>query len=478
MRKKTIMKALATALFPALIAGCTSDGIAASAPTAKPEQSAAVQLPAGRALPDFSALVARVGPSVVNISTDRMVSTDVQSLPFSEDDPFFQFFKRFQFSMPRQAPAHGIGSGFIVSSDGYVLTNAHVVSGATDVSVKLTDRREFKAKVIGSDPQNDVALLKIDAKDLPAVHIGDPGMLKVGQWVIAVGSPFGFENSVTAGIVSAMSRSLPDGGYVPFIQTDVAINPGNSGGPLFDLDGDVVGINSQIYSRTGGYMGLSFAIPIDVAMKVKGDLQRYGKVSHGRLGVTIQQLTPDLAQSFGLKKPLGALVSAVEDNSPAARAGLEPGDIILGYNGKDIERASDLSRLVGESKPGERATLRVWHESSERYVEVTVGEMPAEQLASNDESAQTNSGKLGLTVRPLTGEERQQLRTKDGLLVEEAHGAAAKAGVQAGDVVLALNGERVTSVAQLRRMLDKSGKHVALLVKRDQGTIYVPISLS
>ena len=464
--------------FAVFLAACTSKGVAAYAPPAAAPQPAAAPAPLAQssALPDFSALVARVGPSVVNISTDRMVSTDTQSPLFDENDPFFQFFKRFQFSVPHETPAHGIGSGFIISSDGYILTNAHVVNGATSVKVKLTDRREFKAKVVGRDAQDDVALLKIDASGLPAAQIGDPAKLKVGQWVMAVGSPFGFENSVTAGIVSAKSRSLEDG-YVPFIQTDVAVNPGNSGGPLFDLDGAVVGINSQIYSRTGGYMGLSFAIPIDVAMRVKGDLQRYGKVSHGRLGVTIQTVSSDLAESFGLKKPAGALVSAVEDNSPAARAGVEPGDIILGYDGKDILQSTDLPRLVGATKPGTHATLRLWRDGASRTVAIIVGELPVEQLASADDTAQGPSGKLGLTVRPLTAEEQREMHAKGGLLVEEAHGVAAMAGVHPGDVVLALNGERVGSVSQLRRLLDKSSKHVALLLKRDQGTVYVAINL-
>jgi serine protease Do len=477
MRHKT--NAVFSILLPALLAACTSNGVAANAPPPNLARPAALAQSAG--LPDFSALAARVGPSVVNISTDRVVGAGLQvpQQPFDKNDPFYEFFKRFQFQfpIPRETPQHGIGSGFIISPDGYILTNAHVVNGATDVSVKLTDRREFKAKVVGNDPQEDVALLKIDASGLPAVQIGDPSTLKVGQWVIAVGSPFGFDNSVTAGIVSAMSRSLPDSGYVPFIQTDVAVNPGNSGGPLFNLDGQVVGINSQIYSRNGGYMGLSFAIPIDLAMKVKGDLQRYGKVTHGRLGITIQSVTPDLATSFGLKKPVGARVSAVEDNSPAARAGVEPGDIILDYDGKDIAQSSDLPRLVGETKPGAHATLRLWRDGALRIVAIIVGEMPAEQLASTDESAQANSGKLGLTVRPLSGEERRQMHEKGGLLVEEAHGVAALAGVQPGDVVLALNGEPVGSVAQLRRLLDQSRKHVALLLKRDQGTIYVAINL-
>jgi serine protease Do len=429
-------------------------------------------------LPDFSSLVAQAGPAVVNISVTKTVARVAQSLPFDEGDPFFQFFKRFQIPMPQQSPSHGIGSGFVVSSDGYILTNAHVVSGATEVDVKLTDRREFKAKIVGTDPRTDVALLKIDGKGLPTLKIGDPSKVRVGQWVVAMGSPFGFENSVTAGIVSAKSRTLPDSGYVPFIQTDVAVNPGNSGGPLFDLNGDVIGINSQIYSQTGGYMGLSFAIPIDVAMHVESQLQQYGKVSHGRLGVTIQEVNQSLADSFGLKKPEGALVSAVEDGSPAARAGLKPGDVILGFDGKAVDRSSMLPLLVGDMKPGRVADVRIWRDGAERTVKVTVGAAPNEQVASSKAPAGNNSGRLGLVVRPLTSDEIGQLHVKGGLVVEESGGAAAKAGVQPGDVILALNEQPVKSTRDLRRMLDKSGKHVALLVQRNDSKIYVPVDLS
>jgi serine protease Do len=480
MKQKTISKAVITALFPMLIAGCTPNGIAANAAVPlKAEPSAAMQTsPAQtRALPDFSELAAQAGPAVVNISVTKTVANVAQSLPFDENDPFFQFFKRFQIPTPQQMPSHGIGSGFIISPDGYILTNAHVVSGASEVNVKLTDRREFRAKVVGTDPRTDIALIKIDAKNLPTLRIGDPSRVKVGQWVVAMGSPFGFENSVTAGIVSAKSRSLPDSGYVPFIQTDVAVNPGNSGGPLFDLDGNVIGINSQIYSQTGGYMGLSFAIPIDLAMHVENQLQRYGKVTHGRLGVTIQEINQNLAESFGLKKPEGALVSAVEDGSSAARAGIKSGDVILGFDGKTIDEASALPLLVGDMKPGQIATARIWRDGAERTLRVTVGAAPSEQTASADAPAANNSGKLGLVVRPLTSDEQEQLHSKGGLVVEQAGGAAAKAGVQPGDVIFALNGERVTNVVQLRRLLEKSGKHVALLVKRDESTIYVPINL-
>jgi len=480
MKQKTVSKAVTTALFAVLIAGCTASGVAANAAIpVKTEQSAAVQTSPAQtlALPDFSQLAARAGPAVVNISVTKTVANVAQSLPFDENDPFFQFFKRFQIPMPQQTPSHGIGSGFIISPDGYILTNSHVVSGASEVSVKLTDRREFRAKVVGTDPRTDIALIKIDAKSLPTLRIGDPSKAKVGQWVVAMGSPFGFENSVTAGIVSAKSRTLPDSGYVPFIQTDVAVNPGNSGGPLFNLDGEVIGINSQIYSQTGGYMGLSFAIPIDVAMRVENQLQRYGKVTHGRLGVTIQDVNQNLAESFGLKKPEGALVSAVEDGSPAARAGVKPGDIILAFEGKTIDRSSALTLIVGEMKPGQIAAVRIWRDGAERTLKVTVGAAPSEQTASADAPAANNSGKLGLVVRPLTSDEREQIHAKGGLVVQEAGGAAAKAGIEPGDVILALNEQPVKSVRELRRLLDKSDKHVALLVQRNDAKIYVPVDL-
>lgn len=480
MKHNALSKAVITAVFPIFLAGCTSSGVAASAPVPpKAEQSAAARtLPAQMpALPDFSELAAEAGPAVVNISVTKTVANVEQSLPFDENSPFFDFFKRFQIPMPQQSPAHGIGSGFVISPDGYILTNAHVVRGASEVDVKLTDRREFKAKVIGADSRTDIALLKIDAGNLPTLKIGDPSKVRVGQWVVAMGSPFGFENSVTAGIVSAKSRVLPDSGYVPFIQTDVAVNPGNSGGPLFDLNGEVIGINSQIYSQTGGYMGLSFAIPIDVAMHVENQLQQYGKVTHGRLGVTIQEVNQNLAESFGLEKPEGALVSAVEDRSPAARAGIKPGDVILAFNGRTIDRSSTLPLLVGDLKPGQIAAVRVWREGSQRTLNVTVGAAPAEPVASASTPSDNNSGQLGLVVRPLTPDEQEQLHSKSGLVVEEAGGPAAKAGVEPGDVILALNNKAVKSVNELRRLLDKAGKHVALLVQRNDSKIYVPVTL-
>src|SRR5713226_5757722 len=436
-------------------------------------QLASVQAPA-RGLPDFSALVEQYGPAVVNISTTARVRTQVQQFqtPGEPGDPLYEFFRRFQIPFPPQGDSirKGVGSGFIVSADGYIFTNAHVVDDATEVTVKLTDNREFQAKVIGVDRRTDVALVKIDARNLPTVRIGDPSKAKVGEWVAAIGSPFGLENTVTAGIISAKSRALPD-------ETDVAINPGNSGGPLFNMAGEVIGINSQIYSRTGGYMGLSFAVPIDVAMKVKDDLQKYGRVSRGRLGVTIQGVSQDLADSFGLKKAQGALVSAVEPKSPAEKAGIKPGDIILAVDGRAVENSIDLPRTIGESRPGTTVNLKVWRQGETRELRASLGEIPAEKIARADDGARTGSGKLGVAVRPLNEEERKQIAAEGGLLVEEVEGAAARAGVQPGDVILALNNQPVKSAGQLRRLVDRSRGTVALLIQREGNKIYVPIRL-
>ncbi len=440
-----------------------------------------IQRSAASALPDFSALVEQNGPAVVNISTTTApvrVQMQVPQIPGEPGDPIQEFFRRFQIPMPQgDAIRRGVGSGFIVSPDGYILTNAHVVDDASEVTVKLTDKREFKAKVIGVDRRTDVALVKIDARNLPTVRIGDASKARVGEWVAAIGSPFGLENTVTAGIISAKSRSLPDENYVPFIQTDVAINPGNSGGPLFNMAGEVIGINSQIYSRTGGYMGLSFAVPIEVAMKVKTDLQKYGKVSRGRLGVTIQGVTQELADSFGLKKAQGALVSAVEPKSPANKAGVKTGDIILAVDGRAIESSIDLPRIIGESRPGAAVTLKVWRQGETQELRASLGEAPAERVAKAHSETKSKPSKLGLAVRPLTEEERKQIETEGGLLVEESEGPAARAGVQAGDVILAFNNQPVKSVDQLRRLVDRSRGSVALLIQREGNKIYVPIRL-
>jgi serine protease Do len=431
-------------------------------------------------LPDFEKIAAQQGPAVVNISVSGTVKTGlgIQGFPqVDPNDPFYEFFRRFQMPAPQNnVPTHGLGSGFIVSPDGVILTNAHVVADADEVIVKLTDKREFKAKVIGIDKPSDVAVLKIKASDLPYVKIGDPQQVRVGEWVVAIGSPFGFENSVTAGIVSAKSRSLPDDNYVPFLQTDVAINPGNSGGPLFDLNGEVIGINSQIYSQSGGYQGLSFSIPIDVAMKVEKQLLDHGKVSRGRLGVMIQEVNQDLAKSFGLPKPAGALVSSVEKGSPAEKAGIEPGDVILKFNGKEVASSRDLPAMVADITPGDAAKVEIWHDGRAKEVSVNVGEM---KFASADEKPVKGAkGGLGLAVRPLTADERKQAEVAEGLLVEDvSDGPAAKAGIESGDVILSVNGEKVGSAEKLRSLVAKHGKSVALLVLRGNDKMFVPIQL-
>ncbi|TVO67393.1 DegQ family serine endoprotease [Denitromonas ohlonensis] len=448
-------------------------------------------MPATRqTLPDFADLVSRVGPAVVNISVVQQVASPLAN----SDDPFYDFLRRFGVPVPgmpggpnipgipgqgqggRQI-ARGVGSGFIVSADGYVLTNAHVVDDATEVTVRLTDKREFKAKVEGVDKRTDVALLKIDAKDLPTVRIGDPEATRVGEWVVAVGSPFGFDNTVTAGIISAKARRLPDETYVPFIQTDVAINPGNSGGPLFNLDGEVVGINSQIYSRSGGFMGISFAIPIDVAMKVKDQLQTFGVVRRGRLGVIIQGLDKELADSFGLDDPKGALVSSVEPGSAAAKAKLQPGDVILGVNGDRVADSADLPRIIGEMPPGTTIRLEIWRDRKARSIEATLGGQDNERLQARGGGQQNAGGKLGLSARPLSAAEAEQLKVPGGLVVEDVDGPAARAGIQKGDVVLALNNTPVKDVAGFRKLLEQAGDRFALLVQRGEGRLYLGVRL-
>ncbi|QEL65552.1 serine protease [Oryzomicrobium terrae] len=439
---------------------------------------AAVAAPSA-ALPDMGGIVERNGPAVVNISvTGTRQVADSGGLPqLDPDDPFYEFFRRFRAPQPGgEAPVRGLGSGFIITSDGTILTNAHVVEGADEVTVKLTDKREFKAKVRGIDKVSDVAVLKIDAKGLPTVKIGSSTATRVGEWVLAIGSPFGFENSASAGIVSAKSRSLPDGSYVPFIQTDVAVNPGNSGGPLFNMAGEVIGINSQIYSRSGGYQGLSFAIPIEVAMNVEKQIVTNGQVQRGRLGVTIQEINQSLADSFGLKKPAGALVNSVEKGSPAAKAGLEPGDVVLSIDGKDITNSGELAATVAGMRPGDVARLQVWRHGSNKEIAVKVGSAsePKIALQGNEESAK---GRLGVAVRSLSPEEQRQADVKGGVLVQNASGAAARAGIQSGDIILSINGQPVTSAEQLRGLLAKAGKHAAVLIERGDTRIFVPVEL-
>ena len=439
------------------------------------------------AMPDFASLTAQYGPAVVNISVTGNVKTarNVQGMPqMDPSDPMYQFFKRFG-GIPGQGgqgegtpqPSHGQGSGFIVSADGIIMTNAHVVRDSSEVMVKLTDRREFKAKVLGSDPQTDVAVLKIEAKNLPVVKLGNTQDLRVGEWVLAIGSPFGFENSVTAGVVSAKARALPGETFVPFIQTDVAVNPGNSGGPLFNARGEVVGINSQIFSQTGGYQGLSFAIPIDLAQKVRQQIVATGKVQHARLGVTIQDVNQSFADSFKLESPAGALVANVEEGGPAAKAGLKSGDVVLKFNGQPIVASSDLPALLGQATPGEKATMEIWRQGKREQITAKLGDANEKGAVVASEEGGVSGGKLGLALRPLQPQEKSASGIKDGLIIQDVGGAAARAGVQAGDVLLAVNGTPVSSVEQVQHALAGSEKSVALLLQRGGERIFVPVRL-
>jgi serine protease Do len=428
------------------------------------------------ALPDFASIVQQFGPAVVNITVSGTRKTGFSGAQDDEDEPLSQFFRGTPFRFgppPSEVPMQGQGSGFIVGADGIVLTNAHVVRDASEVTVKLTDRREFRAKVLGADPATDIAVLRIEAKNLPVVNLGDPARARPGDWVVAIGSPFGFENSVSAGIVSAKGRSLPGETYVPFIQTDVAVNPGNSGGPLFNLAGEVIGINSQIYSRSGGYQGLSFAIPIDVALKVKDQIVASGRANHARLGITVQELNQALADSFGLKRAEGALVASVQPGSAAERAGLQAGDVILKFDGKPIGAASELSALVGQAAPGDKAKLEVLRKGEPRELSAILGAAQAESAARADTGAQ-GGGRLGLAVRPLTPEERRQAKVDGGLLVQDVNGAAARAGMQPGDIVLLADGKPVKSVEELRAATGSRGS-VALLVRRGDARLFVPL---
>ncbi len=466
-----------------------------AASTAMVSSSATGSLGSSVTLPDFPQITERYGPAVVNISvtgTTKVSDASQQGQGDDEaasNDPFLEFFRRFQQgqgvnphsgkgnSAPQEMPTRGQGSGFIVSSDGIILTNAHVVKDAREVTVKLTDRREFRAKVLGSDPKTDIAVLRIDAKNLPVVTLGKTSELRVGEWVLAIGSPFGFENTVTAGVVSAKGRSLPDDSAVPFIQTDVPINPGNSGGPLFNARGEVVGINSQIYSRSGGYQGVSFAIPIDIATKIKDQIVATGKVEHARLGVAVQEVNQAFADSFKLDKPEGALVSTVEKGSPADKAGLQSGDVIRKVNGQAIVSSGDLPAIIGLASPGDAVKLDIWRDGAAK-------ELTARLVNSNEKSSEVASkkevssqGKLGLALRPLQPDEKQEAGLDSGLLVQQASGPAAMAGVQAGDVLISINGMPVKNIEQVRAAVAKSDKSVALLILRGGDKIFVPVSL-
>ncbi len=446
---------------------------------------------APRGLPDFADLAEQVGPSVVNIRTLERVS---QGQPGSQEEQMLEFFRRFGLpippgaaprgSRPNRGPEErprGVGSGFVISADGFIMTNAHVVDGADEVIVTLTDKREFKAKVVGADKRSDVAVVKIDASGLKPVRIGDVGRLRVGEWVMAIGSPFGLESTVTAGIVSAKQRETGD--YLPFIQTDVAINPGTSGGPLLNMRGEVVGINSQIYSRSGGFQGISFAIPIDEAVRVSDQLRATGRVTRGRIGVSIAGVDPDVAESLGLKKAEGALVRGVEEGSPAAKAGIEAGDIITRFDGKPVEKTADLPRLVGNTKPGSKVSVTVWRRGAFKDLRLTVASLEEEKVAKaagSDKPAAKPSGAaqaLGLGLRELDADERAELRLRGGLLVVEASGAAARAGLSEGDVLLALANREIASLKEFEAALAsvEKGRAVSLLVRRGDWVQYVLI---
>jgi serine protease Do len=466
-------------------AACSGNLATAGAAAVEAPAAAAAQTnppaPAGRyaaALPDFAALAEHYGPAVVNVAVVGKQQAVADFPGMSPNDPFGDFFRRFGQPRGNPQPMRGEGSGFIVSPDGYILTNAHVVENADEVTVKTTDRREYTAKVVGVDEQTDVAVLKIDAKNLPTVQLGNPDKLRPGEWVVAIGSPFGFENSVTAGIVSATSRAMPGGNYTPFIQTDVAVNPGNSGGPLFNMNGEVVGINSQIYSRTGGYMGVSFAIPINVASSVKDQLIKTGHVTRSRIGVSIQDVTAQLAESFGLDRPRGALVGQVEDDGPGAKAGIKAGDVILKVDGDTIETSSQVPVLIANKKPGSPVSIEVWRNGGAKELSVRPAQMEDknERVANNDTQQGDETSKLGLAVRPLTQQEKRQAETEGDLLVEQVDGPAAGAGVQPGDIILGVNGAKVKSIDELRAAAKKrNGKVVALLIERDNAQIFVPV---
>ncbi|WP_269533368.1 DegQ family serine endoprotease [Chitinimonas sp. BJYL2] len=489
---------LAALMFACGLTACTEAANAevAAGPATKPAAPATPSVeraPLVTGLPDFSALVDQEGKAVVNISTSQIIRSARNQFGNGEEDPF-EFFRRFGFpvprgvvpNQPREERAQSLGSGFIIARDGYLLTNAHVVAEADEITVRLNDKREFKAKVIGSDARTDVALLKIEAKDLPVVRVGSSEKLRVGEWVVAIGSPFGLDSTVTAGIVSAKGRNLPAENYVPFIQTDAAVNPGNSGGPLFNVRGEVVGINSQIFSRSGGYMGLSFAIPIDAAMQIADQLKQNGKVTRGRIGVGIQPLSDDLARDFGLKDNKGALISNVDPEGPAAKAGFKAGDVILKFNGTTIEESTDLPRVVGDTAPGKTVPVDIWRDKSSKRLNVTVAEMdqPADGRAQQRERKRESKdneamNKSGLTVREAPPAMLRQFGIKFGLQVMAAQGPAATAGIQQGDVIVGVGGEDLKSFAQLDETFAKAkpGSSVPLRIRRGEASLFVSLKL-
>jgi len=446
-------------------------------------------------LPDFTHMVEKYSAAVVNISTTQKRTADygLHGLPHGfggpggPSAPLDDFLRKFfgENGNPEEFDSESLGSGFIISADGYILTNTHVISDADEIIVRLSDRRQLEASVIGADKRSDVALLKVDAKDLPIVKIGEPTKLKVGSWVLAIGSPFGFDHSATAGIVSAKGRSLPNENYVPFIQTDVAINPGNSGGPLFNLDGEVIGINSQIYSRTGGYMGLAFAIPIDVAMNAVEQLKATGHVKRGWLGILIQDVTRELAESFNMPKPIGALVAKVLPDSPAEKAGFQVGDIVVEYNGREISSSSSLPPMVGSSPLGKEADVKIIRNGKAKHLKVAITELPTEEdLVQRDNGARgtVTIKRVAITVSDLNDEDRQQLDevVRGGVIVESVNkGAASEAGIRAGDVIIKLNGVDVLNSRQLEGIIEDlpAGKSFPILVLRRSGPVFLAIRI-
>ncbi|MGF6347170.1 DegQ family serine endoprotease [Variovorax sp. W2I14] len=487
----TSPRALVIALASAGMIGAVGAGAYTSAVSAPTNATPIAAAPAMVTLPDFSTITSRDGPAVVNISvtgtmkaSDDEAAAEIQGI--DPDDPMFQFFRRFQGQInprgqqqqQRDVPVRAQGSGFIVDPSGIIITNAHVVKDAKEVTVKLTDRREYRAKVLGADAKTDIAVLKIDAKNLPVLALGNTKDLKVGEWVLAIGSPFGFENTVTAGVVSAKGRSLPDDSYVPFIQTDVAVNPGNSGGPLLNTRGEVVGINSQIYSRSGGYQGVSFAIPIDVAVQVKDQIVATGKASHARLGVAVQEVNQAFADSFKLDKPEGALVSNIEKGGPGDKAGLKAGDVIRKVDGQAIVSSGDLPAVIGQQAPGKKVTLEVWRQGERQELQAKLGDASDKPTQVAKADAGAGQGKLGLALRPLQPQEKREAGVDTGLLIEDAAGPSAQAGVQAGDVLLAINGTPAQSLEQVREVVAKAtNKSVALLIQRGEDKIFVPVRI-
>ncbi len=481
MQPKRLLPALLVALIGSGSLLACQSGLAASHASPALFDHAAPATSGAVGGPNFAPIVREFGPTVVHVNVRGETTTssgpDLSQIPPQlRNSPFFQFFQPFQNQQPRQVPTQGLGSGFIIGSDGLILTNAHVVKDAKSVTVTLTDHRSFKAKVLGTDAKTDIAVLKIPATNLPTVRVGNPNNLQPGDWVLAIGSPYGFYNTVTAGIVSAKSRSLPDDSMVPFIQTDVAVNPGNSGGPLFNTKGEVVGINSQIFTQTGAFEGLSFAIPINVAETIARQIIEHGRVEHAKLGITVQTVSQQLANSFGLNGPRGALVASVTKDSPAAKAGLKAGDIILSVNDQPVNTSTDLPMIIGMMRPGQAVKLGVWSNRHEVNLDAKLGSFTRDVLYAEGGHGGAAQG-LGLQVRPLKPVEAQQADVHSGLMIESVSGPAEQAGVQSGDILLAVDGKPVNSIEQVRGILKTAGKTIALLIQRGGNRIFVPVEI-